>query len=94
MKVGFVISSIFRLIKHNTLVCLKKFNIQYNLIDVTTDLGDIIQIGFGTLPFYDGNHCLINGTRFQFEGANKPKTKINKTDVVNIAYMYLRALTL
>ena len=65
----------------------------YNLIDaLTTDLGDIIPISLGsTLPFYDGNHCLINGTRFQFEGAHKPKTKINKTDLVNIAYMYLHA---
>jgi len=65
----------------------------YNLIDaLTTDLGDIIPIGLGsTLPFYDGNHCLINGIRFQFEGAHKPKTKINKMDVVNTAYMYLHA---
>ena len=65
----------------------------YNLIDaLTTDLGDIIPISLGsTLPFYDGNHCLINGIRFQFEGANKPKSKVNKTDIVNTAYMYLHA---
>ena len=71
-------------------------DIQYfnpNLIDaLTTDSGDIIPISLGsTLPFYDGNHCLINGIRFQFESTYKPKSKINKTDVVNTVYMYLHA---
>jgi len=65
----------------------------YNLIDaLSTDLGEIIPICLGsTLPFYDGKYCLINGTRFQFESANKPLSKISKTEIVNTAYMYLNA---
>ena len=65
----------------------------FNLIDaLTTDIGDIIPICLGsTLPFYDGKHCLINGKHFHFECPHKPKVKINKTDVVNTAYMYLHA---
>ena len=65
----------------------------YNLIDaLTTDKGDMIPIGLGsTLPFYDGEHCLINGIRFHFEGAHKPCEKNSKADIVNTAYMYLHA---
>ena len=79
----------FQIDKAQYLVCLKIQYYNYNLIDaLTTDLGDIIPIGLGVLAFMT-NHCLINGTRFQFEVLIK--TKINKTDVVNIAYMYLHA---
>jgi len=65
----------------------------YNLIDaLTTDKGDMIPIGLGsTLPFYDGEHCLINGIRFHFEGAHKPSDKNSKVNIVNTAYMYLHA---
>ena len=63
----------------------------YNLIDaLSTEEGDIIPIGLGsTLPFYDGEHCMINDTIFQFEGASQPPGKHSKKDIVNTAYMYL-----
>ena len=65
----------------------------YNLIDaLSTDRGDMIPIGLGsTLPFYDGEYCLINDVRFHFEGAHKPCDKNSKADIVNTAYMYLHA---
>ena len=65
----------------------------YNLVDaLTTSHGDIIPIGLGsTLPFYDGEHCLIDDMRFHFEGAHQPCEKHTKTDIVNTAYMYLHA---
>ena len=65
----------------------------YNLMDaLSTDSGDMIPIGLGsTLPFYDGEHCLINDRRFHFDGAQQPNEKNRKSDVVNTAYMYLHA---
>ena len=52
----------------------------YNLIDaLSTEEGDMIPIGLGSsLPFYDGEHCLINDTIFLFEGANTPSEKHSK----------------
>ena len=59
---------------------------------LSTDSGDMIPIGLGsTLPFYDGEHCLINDQRFHFEGAQQPNEKNRKSDVVNTAFMYLHA---
>lgn len=65
----------------------------YNLMDaLSTDSGDMIPIGLGSiLPFYDGEHCLINDQRFHFEGAQQPNEKNRKSDVVNTAFMYLHA---
>ena len=65
----------------------------YNLIDaLSTEEGDMIPIGLGsTLPFYDGEHCLINDTIFLFDGAHKPCEKHSKKDIVNTAFMYLHA---
>lgn len=65
----------------------------YNLIDaLSTEDGDMIPIGLGsTLPFYDGEHCLINDIIFQFEGAHSPTKKIDKQGILNIAFMYLHA---
>jgi len=65
----------------------------YNLIDALgTDDGDIIPIGLGsTLPFYNEEYCLINGSIFHFEGAHKPCKKHTKKDIVDTAFMYLHA---
>lgn len=65
----------------------------YNLIDaLDTDDGDIIPIGLGsTLPFYNEEYCLINGSIFHFEGAHKPCKKHTKKDIVDTAFMYLHA---
>ena len=65
----------------------------YNLIDaLSTEEGVMIPIGLGsTLPFYDGEHCLINDIIFQFEGAQSPNKKTDKQGILNIAFMYLRA---
>ena len=65
----------------------------YNLMDaLTTDSGDMIPIGLGSaLPFYDGEHCLINDRRFLFEGAQQPNETNGKVDLINTAYMYLHA---
>tara|TARA_B110000967_G_C18864781_1_gene552098 strand:- start:1156 stop:1929 length:774 start_codon:yes stop_codon:yes gene_type:complete len=65
----------------------------YNLIDALgTDKGELIPIGLGsTLPFYEGEHCSIGATKFQFEGAHKPSEKHTKKDIVNTGFMYLHA---
>ena len=64
-----------------------------NLIDVlSTVSGELIPIGLGSLlPFYDGQTCLINNIRLNFEGGKAFTKKYNKFNVINTAYMFLHA---
>jgi cell wall-associated NlpC family hydrolase len=65
----------------------------YNLIDAQmTANGEMIPIGLGScLPLYDGEYCLVNSAKFQFEGGHKPSLIHTKKDIVDTGFMYLHA---